>query len=170
MPIQALDRGCSEVRLPNFSPLSHTSICANDFTQTYAGRSATTEDFKAIVEKHMTPEMDLLHDHRMDWFFNEYVYGTEYPSYRFEHSFSQDSSGGTVLTFKLTQSHVSDDFLMLVPIYIELGKGQVARLGRIGIKGNTTLERQVRLPRLPVKPRRAMIAYMDELMGNVENK
>ena len=43
---------------------------------------------------------------------------------------------------------------MLVPIYIELGKGQVARLGRIGIKGNTTLERQVRLPRLPVKPRR----------------
>lgn len=142
----------------------------HDFTQTFAGRSATTEDFKAIVEKHMTPEMDLLHDHRMDWFFNEYVYGTEYPSYRFEHSFSQDSSGATVLTFKLTQSHVSDDFVMLVPIYIELGKGQVARLGRIGIKGNTTLERQVRLPRLPVKPRRAMIAYMDELMANVENK
>jgi hypothetical protein len=28
-----------------------------DFVRTYAGRAATTEDFKAVVEKHMMPEM-----------------------------------------------------------------------------------------------------------------
>jgi hypothetical protein len=28
-----------------------------DFVRTYAGRAATTEDVKAVVEKHMTPEM-----------------------------------------------------------------------------------------------------------------
>jgi hypothetical protein len=32
---------------------------------------ARAEDFKAMVEKHMTPEMDLEGNHRMDWFFNE---------------------------------------------------------------------------------------------------
>ena len=27
-----------------------------DFVKTYSGRDATTEDFQAMVEKHMTPE------------------------------------------------------------------------------------------------------------------
>jgi hypothetical protein len=37
-----------------------------------------------MVEKHMTPGMDLDHNHKMDWFFNEYVYGTDLPQYHFE--------------------------------------------------------------------------------------
>ena len=35
-----------------------------------------------MVEKHMTPEMDVEGNHRIDWFFNEWVYGTEIPRYR----------------------------------------------------------------------------------------
>ena len=50
-----------------------------DFVQTYANRAATTEDFKAMVEKHMTQEMDLEGNLKMDWFFNQYVYGTASP-------------------------------------------------------------------------------------------
>src|SRR5436309_14796181 len=30
----------------------------HDFVQTYTNRAASTEDFKAMVEKHMTQEMD----------------------------------------------------------------------------------------------------------------
>jgi aminopeptidase N len=37
-----------------------------DFVKTYGGKAATTEDFKAIVEKHMAPEMDLEGNHRLD--------------------------------------------------------------------------------------------------------
>lgn len=143
----------------------------HDFTRTYGNGTATTEDFKAMAEKHMTPEMDLTHNHRLDWFFNEYVYGTDYPSYRFEQSFSSESDGSLMLNFKLTQSHVSDGFTMLIPVYVELEKGQVARLGRIPIRGNTTVEKHVKLPNLGgQKPRRAMIAYLDDVLGNVENK
>jgi len=142
----------------------------HDFTRTYANRNATTEDFKAMAEKHMTREMDLMGDHRLDWFFNEYVYGTEYPSYRFEHSFSSESDGALVLNLKLTQSHVSDGFSMLIPVYVELEKGQVARLGRVRIRGNTTVEKHVKLPNLGQKPRRAMIAYLDDVLGTIENK
>ena len=52
-----------------------------DFVRTYGGKAATTEDFKAMVEKHMTPEMVALAGGKnsMDWFFNEYVYGTRFP-------------------------------------------------------------------------------------------
>ena len=31
----------------------------HDFVQTYSGKAATTEDFKAAMEKHMTREMDV---------------------------------------------------------------------------------------------------------------
>lgn len=140
----------------------------HDFTSTYANRYASTEDFKAVVEKHMTPAMDVQHNHKMDWFFNEYVYGTDYPAYKFEHSFTTDADGATVLNFKLTQSHVSDNFVMLVPVYMEVEKGQVGRLGRIMIRGNSTLEQHLRLGNL--KPKRAMIAYLDDVLGSVENK
>jgi hypothetical protein len=149
---------------------AHFKDMMHDFTRTYANRNATTEDFKAMAEKHMTREMDIMGDHRLDWFFNEYVYGTEYPSYRFEHSFSSESDGALVLNLKLTQSHVSDGFSMLIPVYVELEKGQVARLGRIRIRGNTTIEKHVKLPNLGQKPRRAMIAYLDDVLGNIENK
>jgi hypothetical protein len=37
----------------------------HDFVQTYSGKPASTEDFKAMVEKHMTPEMDLDGNRRM---------------------------------------------------------------------------------------------------------
>jgi hypothetical protein len=54
---------------------------------------------------------------------------------------------------------------------VELEKGQVARLGRLPIRGNTTVEQHIKLPGLGgQKPRRAMIAYLDDVLGDVENK
>src|SRR5436189_35490 len=44
-----------------------------DFVNTYRGKAATTEEFKAIVEKHMSADMDAEGNRKMDWFFNEYV-------------------------------------------------------------------------------------------------
>ena len=48
-----------------------------------------------MVEKHMTPEMDLDGNHRMDWFFNEYVYGTALPSYTMQYAFANNGADGT---------------------------------------------------------------------------
>src|SRR6185369_15127985 len=96
-----------------------------DFVKTYSGRDATTEDFQAMVEKHMTPEMDLGDKHKMDWFFDEYVYGTSLPNYKLDYSFEKNSDGDVVVGMKLTQSNVEDGFRMLVPIYLELADGRV---------------------------------------------
>ena len=141
-----------------------------DFTRTYTNRVASTEDFKAMLEKHMTPEMDIDGNHTMNWFFDEYVYGTDYPSYKFEHSFSTDDKGDQVLNFKLTQADVNKDFVMLVPIYIEMPNGGVARLGSARMSGNTTIDQHVPLKGLKEKPKRAVIAYYDDVLGNVESK
>ena len=44
-----------------------------DFVAKNAFKLATTEDFKAIAEKHMTPQMDLDKNGRLDWFFSQWV-------------------------------------------------------------------------------------------------
>lgn len=116
-----------------------------DFVKTHENKNATTESFKAIVDKHMTPGMDLEGNHRMDWFFRDWVYGTEIPRYRLEYSFAPGQSGQTMLKGKLTQSGVADWFMMTVPIYLELPNG-IGRLGQIAIAGNQSKEFEVALP------------------------
>jgi hypothetical protein len=142
----------------------------HDFTKTYANRQASTEDFKAMVEKYMTPEMDIDKNHSMDWFFSEYVYGTEYPSYKFEHSFSTDANGDTILNFKVSQSGVSKDFVMLVPIYLDFGGGRIVRLGSATLSGNNSVDGHVPLKGLKEKPKRAILAYYDDVLGSIESR
>jgi Peptidase family M1 domain len=137
-----------------------------DFVKTYSGKPATTEDFKAMVEKHMTPQMDLMGDHRMDWFFNEYVYGTALPSYDFSSTFEKNADGDVVFGFKLTQSGVDDKFRMLVPIYLEMADGGVASLGRASIAGNSTVERKVTLKGMKNPPKRAMVNYNYDVLAS----
>src|SRR5207253_9201001 len=102
----------------------------HDFVQTYTNQAASTEDFKAMVEKHMTQEMDLEGNHKMDWFFNEYVYGTSLPSDKFNYSFDRDPAGDVLFNLKVTQSYVDDNFRMLVHTYLDLGVGRVVNSGR----------------------------------------
>ncbi len=140
----------------------------HDFVDTYRLKVATTEDFKAMVEKHMTPSMDLDHNHRMDWFFNEYVYGTELPQYRFESQLKSNGDTDT-LYFKLTQSGVSEKFKMLIPIYIELADGRASRLGILSMTGNTTTEKTVPMPKAPTAVKRVSIDYMHDVLA-IENQ
>ena len=121
-----------------------------DFVATHRNRPITTENFKQIVEKHMLPEMNLDGDRTMNWFFRQYVYGTELPTYRLDQSVAT-SGGQTSASLKLTQSGVSDGFKMLVPLYAELADGRVVRLGSATLIGNATVAQQVPLGQIPVK-------------------
>jgi hypothetical protein len=136
-----------------------------DFVKTYAGRAATTEDFKATVEKHMTRDMDAEGNHKMDWYFNEYVYGTALPSYTFEYSFEKNSDGSPIFDFKLAQSNVNDGFRMLVPIYIELADGRTVYLGHVRLVGNTSVDQKVPLRALKETPKKALVNYNDDVLA-----
>jgi hypothetical protein len=118
-----------------------------DFIQTHYNQDVSTEDFKRAVDKHVTPGMNLMGNGKLDWFFDEWVYGTEVPSYRLEYSL-RDEGGKTILTAKATQSGVSEKFRMLVPLYLDFGKGWV-RLGQLTMNGNTTFPFEVPLPQRP---------------------
>lgn len=137
----------------------------HDFTSTYGGRTATTEDFKAIVEKHMTPDMNLAGNGKMDWFFNEYVYGTALPSYAFNADFAKDANGKVVFSYTLTQSAVDPTFVMTLPVYVELANGRIVELGHMRITGDKTVQGKLKLDGLNDLPKRAMIDYHDDVLA-----
>lgn len=139
----------------------------HDFVDTYRLKVATTEDFKAMVEKHMTPGMDLDRNHTMDWFFNEYVYGTDLPTYHFE-SIVKTDSDQVKLSIKLTQSGVPQSFKMIVPIYLELADGHTRLLGQAVMAGERSVEKQLTIPKPSSPIKRVMIDYNHDVLA-IEN-
>jgi hypothetical protein len=72
-----------------------------------------------------------------------------------------EEGGKTVLVGKVTQSGVSDGFRMLVPVYLDFGKGW-ARLGQVTLVGNTTQDFKVPLPQ---RPKRAAINALEDVLS-----
>lgn len=130
----------------------------HDFVSTYRLKVATTEDFKAMVEKHMTPQMDLEGNHRMDWFFREYVYGTDLPVYHFQGEATPDENGWK-LHIVLRQSGVGPGFVNAVPIYLKFDNGKYFRLGSFRITGSRTDEQTLQLPKTPSDIKQVLINY-----------
>jgi hypothetical protein len=132
----------------------------HDFVESHRERVATTESFKAIAEKHMTKAMDLGGNGRLDWFFNEWVYGTQVPRYHFEYQVTPADDGKVKLHMTISQSEVDGQFAMLVPVFADFGSGMV-RLGQIGIVGSSSRSFDILLPSQPKKV--ALNAFKDIL-------
>lgn len=77
-----------------------------DYCKTFDNKPASTEDFKSIVEKHMLRNMNLDDNKRMDWFFNQYVYGTGIPQYYLHVTTEATPDGKTHIRGQLTRTGV----------------------------------------------------------------
>jgi hypothetical protein len=114
----------------------------HDFVTTYSGQNASTEDFRKVVEKHA--------QRSMDWFFNEWVYGSDTPNYDFSYQLNDAGGGQTEAAITLTQSNVPETFKMQLPLYMVVN-GEQKYLGLIGVQGTKPLKTSVKLPMRPDK-------------------
>ncbi len=103
----------------------------HDFVADYRGRSPSTQDFARFAARYMTPQDDLDQDHTLNWFFNEWVHSTGVPTYTLKQRISRLASGEYVATGSITQSGVSQDFEMLVPMIAVGSGGRVTRLAPV---------------------------------------
>lgn len=137
------------------------SAMMKDFVKTHYNQNVSTQDFQRVVEKHMTPDMDLNGDGKMNWFFAQWVYGTAIPDYKMTYHLDPGDGGKAKLVMKITQSNVDDTFKMRVPVYLDFD-GRITRLGTVPIVGNsTTDELEVMLPK---KPKRVLLAYYEDVL------
>ena len=102
----------------------------HDYCRTFDNKSASTEDFKAIVEKHMNRAMDLEGNQKMDWFFNQYVYGTGIPQYSLSAKAEPTSDGKTKITGTLSRNGVPENWKDVIPVYLHAGD-KTFRVGMI---------------------------------------
>jgi aminopeptidase N len=122
-----------------------------EFFKTYTLKDVTTEGFKKIVEKHMIPEMDMDNNGKMDWFFNQWVYGTDIPEYEYSYKIEKIDKEKYLFRLKMVQKNEIKDFKMPVPIYLQF-KGKILRLGRMFIKsGESAVVLKTELPAKPDK-------------------
>jgi hypothetical protein len=135
-----------------------------DFVNTNRNRAATTEDFKAAIERHLPASLNLDRNGRLDWFFNEFVYGTALPNYKIVADL-QPNDTGTAIHFTLTQSNVDSSFAMIVPVYIEMTDGSVARIGAAKMVGTTTIDQRAQLPKTALPIKRVLVNYYSDVLS-----
>jgi hypothetical protein len=134
-----------------------------DYTSTFGGKSASTADFQRVVERHMIPIMNATGDGKMDWFFKQWVYGTEIPRYTAQIKVEK-AGDETRLVGSIKQEGVSKEFRAVVPIYLELDKGQYFRVGLIPMIGDSTTPIDTKL-KLPRRPKRALINVHGDILA-----
>ena len=111
-----------------------------DYYITYNNSTATTEDFKLIVEKHMKTDMN--------WFFDQWIYGNEIPKFKFDYDIVKKDDGKYYANCTIEQKNVSESFISYIPIEFDFGNNQKARI-RTMVKGS---ESTFEIP-LPQKPK-----------------
>lgn len=135
----------------------------HDYCNTFNNKPASTEDFKGIVEKHMTQGMDLDGNRKMDWFFNQYVYGMGTPQYTFNVKLESTPDGKTKITGTLNRTGVPDSWKDVVPLYAHVGDKTV-RLGTIAAVSASQPVNAV----VPGKIDRITINDLEDLLAEVK--
>ena len=128
-----------------------------DFYRKYEGRRASTEDFRRVVEKHAGVDMG--------WFFDQFVYGAEIPTYRVAHRAEKTADGQWKVRLRVRQENVPESFRMYVPVTLDLGKKQLARF-RVKVEGPVT---ELELPPVPAEPKKVTFNDLEGVLAEVKS-
>ncbi|MEO1084666.1 MAG: M1 family aminopeptidase [Acidobacteriota bacterium] len=127
-----------------------------DFVAEHRGTSATTDDFRRVLEKRAGGNWG--------WFFDQWVYGTAIPSYTWSYEVAQ-ADGQTVLELTVRQEDVPEGFMMSVPVRLELAGGQSGTV-RVTVQQP---EETFRLP-VPAAPKKVIFNPDHAVLARVSKR
>ncbi len=127
-----------------------------DFYQTYNGKTATTQDFQNVVERHAGLPMD--------WFFDEWVKDTRIPTYHVAWTNQPGDNNTTVIKFRIKQEGVGPDFQMPVLVAADLGENRVAHF-RLMVNGDKT---EYQSPALPAGAKKVTFNDLHSTLATVK--
>jgi aminopeptidase N len=127
----------------------------NHYLTKYANQPVETAQLRIAIEETTGQPMD--------WFFDEWVNGTDVPSYRFAWKTAQDSAGFPT-QIRVRQSDVPPSFGMYVPMLIKFDQGE--SLVRVLVRGPTT---ETTL-RLPARPKSIELNPLESVLADVKTE
>ena len=128
-----------------------------DFYSTYRGKTASTDDFRRVVEEHVGMDMR--------WFFDQWVHGTALPRFEYSWSSQPTEDGRHLVRMEVEQADVPEDFRSYVPIRINFSGGQYARM-RVHLIGSHS---EFDLPPLPKEPEEIVFNDMESVLCRVSD-
>lgn len=122
-----------------------------DFVERHRNGAASTEDFWTVATQHFarTPTAQKFGLRDLNWFFRQWVYGTELPSYTLEYELKPQPDGTILASGVVRQDNVGKDWLMILPVVFSFEGNQEARTTVRAAGPSTSFEMK-----LPAKPRR----------------
>ena len=95
-----------------------------DFVNRYRDGYASTDDFRQVVNEHFakTPIARTYGITNLDWFFSQWVYQTDLPSYQLEYHFEDQPDGKVLMTGNVTQGNAPSNWFMVLPVALTFGK------------------------------------------------
>jgi hypothetical protein len=120
-----------------------------DFVERYRNRSASTEDFMRVAGEHFarTPIAARVGIPNLDWFFRQWVYESDFPSYTLEYQLDGPAEGPIMLTGTIRQENVPAHWVMALPVVLTFTNNQIGR-AVVRVEG---AESKVEL-KLPLRP------------------
>lgn len=128
-----------------------------DYHRTFAGKEASTNDFRKLVEKHSGEDCS--------WFFKQWYEGTDIPTYEFAYKTTKTPEGKYKITVRIAQKHVPADFRASVPIKINFGDDKFVRLRAI-VTGS---QAEFDLPLMPLQPKDVIFNDLESVLCEVKN-
>jgi hypothetical protein len=119
----------------------------SNFVRLYENKAATTEDFIQVAgayfaQTSMAKRLGLTD---LNWFFQQWVFETKYPTYRLEYSITEEG-GKPFLTGTIYQDNAGPNWVMPLPVAIKIG----AQAGQVTVVAKGP-ENAVKVA-LPAKP------------------
>lgn len=136
---------------------SNFRLVLADLYERYRGDRLSTEEFEAHLER--------LGGIEMDWFFDQWVYGTAIPKYRVSYAKEEREDGTHRLRVRVEQERVPDDFRMSVPAEALLANGDRVRF-RMMVEGPVT---EMELPPLSAEPEEVTFNLLDSVLAEVDD-
>ena len=99
----------------------------------------------------------------MTWFFDQYVYGTDIPKYRFSYTSEKLPDGKFQVNCKIIQEKVPESFKMYIGLKLFCRGRNLGRL-RLEVKGKETI---IKLPPLSEKPEEIIFNDLNSVLCEV---
>ena len=133
------------------------SAMMRDFHDTFKGKSATTDDFRRLLEGHLGGVS-------MSWFFDQWVKGTAIPTYRVAWTDEATPDGRHRVRLRVTQEDAPPDFQAWILVSADLGQNRFANF-RIKVTG---AQNEYTSPVLPAAARAVTFNELHSVLADVK--
>lgn len=107
-----------------------------EFGRRYSGSTATTDDFRRVLEEYLPPQARFEGVRSLSWFFDEWVRGSSVPAIDLSQVVLKRRGAATVANFTLHQQQCPESLVTSVPIYAELAGGKRVAVQRVFADGH----------------------------------